>query len=160
VVDVRRLGGRPHGPCERQDRRAREGAQEYAESHGCPAGQGSSNGCSRHGYALEVKAAFNALLGHQDVESAALALYNCSALERRMVSLCWLECGLPEHLLKIFHSASKPTMSKWQVFEGFVVDWFLPLCKPVRVMVGTTPKLVIPKACHPARPPSCSLGMA
>ena len=118
--------------------------QEYAESHGCPAGQGSSNGCSRHGYALEVKAAFNALLGHQDVESAALALYNCSALERRMVSLCWLECGLPEHLLKIFHSASKPTMSKWQVFEGFVVDWFLPLCKPVRVMVGTTPKLVIP----------------
>ena len=118
--------------------------QEYAESHGCPAGRGSSNGCSRHGYALEVKAAFNALLGHQDAESAALALYNCSALDRQLVLLCWDECGLPERLLKVFHSASKPTMSKWQVFEGFIVDWFLPLFQPVRVMVGNTPKTVIP----------------
>ena len=118
--------------------------QEYAESHGCLAGRGSSNGCSRHGFALEVKAAFNALLGHQDVESAALALYTCSSLDRRMVSLCWVDCGLPEGMLKIFLSASKPTMSKWQVFEGFVVDWFLPLCERVRVVVDGTPRLVIP----------------
>jgi hypothetical protein len=118
--------------------------QEYAESHGCPTGRGASNGCSRHGYALEVKAAFNALIGHQDVESAALALHTCSSLDRRMVSLCWVDCGLPEDLLKVFLSASKPTMSKWQVFEGFVVDWFLPLCVRVRVMVNGTPTLVIP----------------
>ena len=48
--------------------------QEYAESHGCPQGRGGANGCSRHGFALEVKAAFNALVGHQNVETAALAL--------------------------------------------------------------------------------------